>query len=121
MAIGNKGNKHATGRKSRAPDLINRIRIAFDNGMTAFESRNDASGKRRLISEVMADEFEKSPLKYMEAASKVLPKEIQADISQVYDANKLTDDEILAVLAARDKAESKENSDDQLSSSATKH
>jgi len=64
-------NHNATGKKSRrGEELIQRARSAVLNAMDATENRG------RRLSEILADELEKNPIKFMELASKLMPKEI---------------------------------------------
>lgn len=63
-------NPRATGKKAKhGENLIQRTRAAILNALDAVDKRG------KLISEILADEFEKNPLKFMELASKACPKE----------------------------------------------
>ena len=88
-------NHQATGKKAkRGPELAQRCRAAVLNAFDAFEK------KGKLISEVLADEFEKNPLKFMELASKYCPRDIEATIEYTLTAAEVTDDELADIATA---------------------
>ena len=70
----------------RGIEMAQRSRAAVLNALDVVESRG------RLISEILADEFESNPLKFMELAAKLTPKEISGEINHVHTAQSLTDD-----------------------------
>lgn len=70
------------------PELIQRTRKAVLNTFNAIEK------KGKLISEILADEFEKNPIKFMELAAKLMPKEINGDINHTHSLETLSDDEL---------------------------
>ena len=90
------GNIYAPGKRAKhGENLVQRIRAGI---LGAF----DVSEKKgMLISEMLSVEWEKNPLKFLEVAAKHLPKEITAEITRTYEANKLTDDELADVIAKR--------------------
>ena len=64
-------NYKATGKKAKhGVELAQRIRAAV---LGAFEVYEKNTG--RLISDVLADQLEENPLRFIELASKVMPKE----------------------------------------------
>ncbi len=70
-------------------ELVQRTRAAVLNTFGAIEKRG------KVISEILADEFEKNPIKFMELASKLLPKEIHGDINHNHTGlDALTDDDL---------------------------
>lgn len=88
-------NYNATGKKAKhGENLIQRTRAAILNAFDAVENRG------RLISEILADEFEKNPIKFMELASKAMPKEISGEIAHTHTAEKLSDDELASIATA---------------------
>lgn len=70
-------NHKATGKKTKkGPELAQRCRTAILNAFDAVER----DGK--LISEVLAQEFQANPIKFMELASKYIPKQIEAEVEK---------------------------------------
>lgn len=64
-------NYKATGKKSyKGPELVQRVRAALLNALDVLDQR----GKK--ISDILADEFEQNPLKFMDLASKYCPKDV---------------------------------------------
>ena len=76
-----KGAKHGE-------NLVQRVRAGILNALDCVEQR----GKK--ISEILAEEFEKNPIKFMELAIKAMPKEISGEINHVHTAKSLTDDDL---------------------------
>ena len=89
-----KGVKHGE-------NLIQRTRAAILNTFDAVESRG------RKISEILADEFEKNPIKFMELAAKAMPKEISGEFNHTHTADKLTDDQLADIATAGSRRASK--------------
>ena len=84
-------------RAKRGEELVQRTRAAVLNAFDAVER------KGKVISEILAEEFEKNPLKFMELASKLMPKEIKAEITDKRPED-MSNDEIterLTAIAAR--------------------
>lgn len=70
-------NRKATGKKAKhAGELVQRIRAGILGAMDAVEQRG------RKISDILADEFEANPLKFMDMASKHIPKELIAEVEE---------------------------------------
>lgn len=81
-------NYNATGKKARgAQELTVRWRKAVLNTFDCVEKQG------KLISEILAEEFKKNPIKFMELASKGIIKEATSDVT-LYRASDLTDDEL---------------------------
>ena len=55
----------------------------------------------KTIAQLLSEAFQENPLKFMDTVAKHLPKEITAEITRTYEANKLTDDELADVIAER--------------------
>jgi hypothetical protein len=96
-------NHKATGKKSKhGPELAQRCRAAVLGAFRVFEKN---SGK--LISEVLAEELQNNPIKFMELASKFIPKEIDAEISHTLKAEEMTvedlDERIARLTAGEEK------------------
>lgn len=72
----NSGNPNPPGKGVKGAEIVQRTRKCILNAFDAFEKRG------RLISDVLADEFEKNPLKFMEVAAKYCPKDITAEITE---------------------------------------
>ena len=70
------------------PELVQRTRKAVLNTFDAIEKE----GKK--ISDILAKEFEKNPIKFMELAAKLMPKEISGEFNHTHTADKLTDDQL---------------------------
>ncbi len=88
-------NHKATGKKSaKGPELVQRVRAAILAALDATEKK----GKK--ISEVLAEEFEKNPLKFMELASKYCPKDLSIEIDDARSRVEEFDDDELADIAA---------------------
>jgi len=68
-----KGFKHGE-------NLIQRTRAAILNTFDAVESQ----GKK--LSEILAEEFKKNPIKFMELAVKAMPKEVHKDVNHSHSA-----------------------------------
>ena len=82
-------NFNAKGKRAaKGPEMVQRCRAAVLNAFDAVESRG------KVLSEILADEFEKNPIKFLDAASKWAPKEIQAEVNHITSASDLTDDEL---------------------------
>ena len=65
-------NHQATGKKAKyGVELSQRVRAAV---LGAFEVYEKRTGK--LISQVLSEELENNPLRFIELASKVMPKEL---------------------------------------------
>ncbi len=63
-------NSRATGKKAKhGENLVQRTRAAVLGAFDAIEKRG------KVLSDILADEFEKNPVKFMELASKLMPKE----------------------------------------------
>lgn len=78
-------------RAKKGAELVQRCRAAVLNAFDAVER----DGK--LISEVLAEEFKKNPIKFMELASKFAPKEISGEFTHTHTAETMTDDELAAI------------------------
>lgn len=82
-------NHNATGKKAKhGAELAQRTRAAVLNAFDALEE----NGKK--ISDILADEFEKNPIKFMELASKLIPKEMSGEFNHIHTAKGLTDDQL---------------------------
>ena len=92
MANFSPGGKKAKG----AAQLTQRWRTAVLGCFDCVEK----DGK--LISEILAEEFIKNPMKFMELASKGIIKESTADVT-LYRASDLTDDELADIATGRSK------------------
>lgn len=83
---------NATGKKAgHGPELVQRTRKAVLNAFDALENRG------KVLSDLLADELEKNPIKFMELASKLMPKEITGDFNHNYSAKRLSDDELASI------------------------
>lgn len=80
-------------RAGHGPELVQRTRKAVLNTFKAVEKRG------KVISEILADEFEKNPIKFMELAAKLMPKEISGEVTHIVDAKRLSDDELANIAA----------------------
>ncbi len=99
-------NPHATGKTAgHGKELVQRTRAAVLHAFDAVER----DGK--LISEILAQEFEKNPIKFMELASKLMPKEIHGEFNHIVDAKGLSDDELADIATgSRNRASSEAQS-----------
>lgn len=89
-------NKNPIGKQAKhAKQLASRTRAGILNGMDAVEKRG------KLISEILADAFIENPLKFLDTASKYLPKDINMDVTHSKSAQALTDDELADIIAQR--------------------
>ena len=89
-------NHNATGKKAKhGAQLGARWRAAILNTFDAVEKEG------KLISEILAEEFKKNPIKFMELASKGIPKEIEGSFDHVLRAENLTDDQLADIAAGR--------------------
>lgn len=89
-------NRQATGKKAKhGAELVQRTRAAVLGAFDAVE----AKGKK--ISDILAKELEENPIRFMELASKFIPKEIQAEVTHSMKATELTDDELADIAAGR--------------------
>ena len=61
-------------RAKHGEELVQRTRKAVLNAFEALDQRG------RKISEILADEAEKNPIKFMELASKLIPKEFTGNV-----------------------------------------
>jgi len=83
-----------------AKELAQRTRAAILLGMDAVQKR----GEKKLMSEILADAFIENPLKFLDTASKYLPKDINMDVTHTKSAQALTDDELADIIAQRARA-----------------
>lgn len=75
-------NPNPTGKKPKgAVELVQRTRAAVLNAFDCLDQR----GKK--ISEILADEAEKNPIKFMELASKYIPREILGNVQHNHEHN----------------------------------
>ena len=91
------GGKKAKG----AAQLTSRWRSAVLNCFDCVEREG------KLISEILAEEFKKNPIKFMELASKGIIKESTSDVT-LYRASELTDDELADIATGSSKGTDKE-------------
>ena len=84
-------NHEATGKKAKhGRELVQRCRAAVLGALEILESK---TGKK--ITEILAQELEANPLKFMELASKFCPKDLQVELNDITDrAEQLSDDEL---------------------------
>ena len=95
-------NYNATGKKARgAQELTVKWRKAVLNTFDCVEK------KGKLISEILAEEFEKNPMKFMELASKGIIKEATSDVT-LYRASDLTDDQLADIATGSSTGDNKE-------------
>jgi len=89
-----KGNKQATGKTAKhGSALAARVRGGILNAFDATEK------KGKLISEILSEEFEKAPLRFLEVAAKYVPKDINTEITSISKANNLSDQELADLIA----------------------
>lgn len=81
-----------------AKHLVARTRKAILNAFDAVENRG------KVISDILADEFENNPLKFMDMAAKYIPKNIDIEVTHNGNADKLTDAELADIIAKRARA-----------------
>ena len=85
----------AQGKKSAyGPELVQRSRAAVINALDVVEK------KGKLISELLAEEFEKNPIKFMELAAKFCPRDLNID-GEIRHYDQLTDEQLDAEIAKR--------------------
>jgi len=77
----------------RGEELVQRTRACILNALDAVENRG------KVISEVLADEFENNPIKFMELASKFMPKEVSGNVSHEHKHEHVAISEINSWLA----------------------
>ena len=71
-------NHKATGKKAkRGAELAQRIRAGILNAMDCVEDK-----KGKLISEILAEELINNPIKFLELASKYVPKELEMELTE---------------------------------------
>ena len=81
-------------RAKHGHELVQRSRAAVLNAFDAVENRG------KVLSEILADEFEKNPIKFMELASKLMPKEIHGDFNHSHsEIESLSNDELKSRIA----------------------
>lgn len=102
-------NSEATGKKAgHGPELIQRTRKAVLSTFDAIDKRG------KVISEILADEFEKNPIKFMELASKLMPREIQGKMEHehkhTHESISATSEWITDMLGADQESETKKPS-----------
>ena len=76
-----KGVKHGE-------ELVQRTRKAVLNAFDALDKRS------KVLSEILCDELEKNPIKFMELAAKLIPKELHVETTGGKRANELTTAEL---------------------------
>ena len=91
----NNQNLSRTGNKGKGRELVIYVRKAL---FKAFEMVDSTS---KPVAQHLQEAFEQAPLKFLDTVAKHLPKEITAEITRTYEANKLTDDELADVIAKR--------------------
>ena len=62
-------------RAKKGPELAQRVRTSLLNALDVMDKRG------KPISELLADELEENPIRFMELASKYCPKEVEADVT----------------------------------------
>jgi len=73
-------NHEATGKKAQhGSELAQRTRKAVLNAFDVVEKRGTP------ISQLLADELEKNPIKIMELASKLIPRELNGNVKHDHD------------------------------------
>lgn len=89
------GNKKATGKKPKyARDLVQRIRYALLAAMDILEA------KGKPIKELLAQELEANPAKFIELASKYCPKDLNIEIDDLRNnADQFSDGELADIAA----------------------
>ncbi len=88
-------NYKATGKKVKnGPEIVQRVRTAI---LGAFET---VEKEGRLISQILADEFKKDPMRFMDMASKYCPKDVDMRVERVTTAADLTEQELDELIAA---------------------
>lgn len=90
-----KGVKHGE-------NLVQRTRAAILNTFDAVES------KGRKLSAILAEEFERNPLKFMEVAIKAMPKEVTGEVNHNHRAADLTDDQLANIATGSSKGTASE-------------
>jgi len=89
-------NHKATGKKAGyGVELAQRTRGAILGALNVMEA------KGKSIADILAKELEENPMRFMELASKFIPKDIQAEITHTIHASDLTDDELAAIATGR--------------------
>lgn len=87
-------NHRATGKKSkRGPELAQRIRAGILNALDCVEKDG------MLISEILAEEFKANPMKFIDMASKYVPKDIELQVTEVVED--LSDAELVNIASGR--------------------
>jgi hypothetical protein len=82
-------NYKATGKKAGyGVELAQRTRGAILGALNVMESRG------KSIADILAKELEENPIRFMELASKFIPKDIQAEITHTINASELTDSDL---------------------------
>ena len=86
-----KGVKHGE-------ELVQRTRAAVINAFDALDKRG------KVLSEILCDELENNPIKFMELAAKLMPKELHVETSHGKPANELTTEQLEQRILAIDGA-----------------
>lgn len=89
-------NPNATGMTAQhGRSLVARTRKMILNAFDVVDTRG------KPIVEYLADAFIENPLKFMDTASRYMPKDIQVDVTHSNNASGLSDDEIAHEIATR--------------------
>jgi len=97
----NSGNREAQGKAVKyGGQLAQRARKAILNTFDCIE-RGYGDNQPRIISEILADAFIANPLKFLDTASKLMPKDINLEVLNIAQANAMTDAELADLIAER--------------------
>jgi hypothetical protein len=89
--------KNPVGKAAKhGQELAQRTRKGILNAFDCVETKH-----KKLLSEVLADAFLENPLKFLDTASKFIPKQVDIDVSHTKTANTMTDDELADIIATR--------------------
>lgn len=113
MGTKTSGNRQAVGKAhKRGAELVQGARAMI---LRAFDIVDERSGTKghETPAQKLADAFENNPLKFLDTASKFIPKDIQILDKSSKNPDDYTDDELLEIVAAkarqrREQEESKE-------------
>ena len=115
--MGNKasGNKQAQGAAAKkGAHLVVSARSMILRAFDIVDERAKTKG-HETPAQKLADAFENNPLKFLDTASKFIPKDIQLTDKSSKNPDDYTDDELLEIVAAkaRQRREQEESKDNQ--------
>lgn len=88
-------NRSANGKKAKkGTEIVQRVRAAILGAFDVVEKEG------KLISELLAEEFKRDPMRFMDMAAKYCPKDVDLRVEHVTSASELTEAELDELIAA---------------------